>query len=62
MSTAEKLEAMEQLWASLQTKDHFAHPQWHREVLEKRQGRIERRETTFSTLDEVRDRLRERRS
>ena len=60
MSTAEKLEAMEQLWASLQTQEQFAPPEWHREVLEKRQGRIDRGETMFSALDEVQARLRER--
>jgi hypothetical protein len=60
MSTAEKLEVMEQLWASLQTQDQLEPPEWHREVLEKRQARIDRGEATFSTLDDVRGRLRER--
>lgn len=60
MSAAEKLEAVEQLWASLQTQEQFAPPEWHRKVLEKRQERIDRGEATFSTLEEVGDRLQKR--
>ncbi|HUG67959.1 MAG TPA: addiction module protein [Pirellulaceae bacterium] len=63
MTTAEKLEAMEQLWASLQSQsDEFSPPEWHRQVLAERQTRLDRGETTFSSLDEVRDRLGKRES
>ena len=56
MTTAEKLEAMEQLWASLQSQsDEFSPPEWHRQVLAERQTRLDRGETTFSSLDEVPD-------
>jgi hypothetical protein len=60
MTTAEKLEAMEQLWVSLQTSEDFTPPEWHREILAERQKRIDRGETTFSTVSEVRDRLKNR--
>ena len=57
MTTAEKLEAMEQLWAALQLQPDHEPPQWHREVLAERRRRIESGEATFSTLDEVRQRI-----
>lgn len=55
MTTAQKLEAMEQLWASLQLQPDHEMPEWHREVLAERQRRIDSGEATFSTLDERRD-------
>lgn len=58
MSTAEKLEAMEQLWLSLQVEGKYAPPQWHAEVLKRRQKRIENGEAVFSPLEEVAERLR----
>ena len=57
MSTAEKLDAMEQLWASLQTQSDHAPPDWHGQILAERQQRIDRGEVSFSTLDEVRQRI-----
>ncbi len=58
MTTAEKLDAMEQLWASLQMQDGDAvPPQWHGEILAQRQKRIDSGETTFSSLEEVTERL-----
>jgi len=60
MTTAEKLEAMEQLWASLQVQGDFSPPEWHRRILEERQKRIDRGEVSFSSLEEVRERLRNR--
>ncbi|MDA7503597.1 addiction module protein [Planctomicrobium sp.] len=57
MTTAEKLSAMEQLWASLQTQPDHAPPAWHQKVLVERQRRIDSGEATFSTLDEVQDRI-----
>lgn len=57
MTTAQKLDAMEQLWASLRTEASYAPPDWHRNVLAERQRKIDSGETTFSTLDEVRKRI-----
>lgn len=60
MSTAEKLEAMEQLWASLQVQQDLPPPEWHRQILTERQKRIDSGEATFATLAEVRERLEKR--
>lgn len=58
MSTAEKLAAMEQLWNSLQSEvDSAPAPEWHAKILAERQARIDTGETSFSTIDEVRERL-----
>jgi hypothetical protein len=57
MTTAQKLEAMEQLWASLQAAEDYSPPEWHRAILSERQKRIDRGETVFSTVDQVRERL-----
>ena len=60
LTTAQKLDAMEQLWASLQGADDLTAPAWHRQILAERQERIDRGETTFSTVEVVRERLRKR--
>ncbi|MCA8992958.1 MAG: addiction module protein [Planctomycetaceae bacterium] len=58
MSTAEKLDAMEQLWLSLQAEGgDVVPPDWHQEVLAERQKRIDKGETSFSSLNDVRKRL-----
>ncbi len=61
MTIAEKLSAMEQLWASLELeRDDAPPPEWHAKILAERQARIDSGVTTFSTLDEVEARLRKR--
>lgn len=60
MTTAEKLDAMEQLWTSLQDDPvNETTPAWHEQVLDERRKRIESGEAKFYSLDEVRQRLRE---
>ncbi len=55
MTTAEKVAAMEALWTSLQQAvDAPAAPDWHGRVLAERQSQLQRGETTFLTLEEVR--------
>jgi hypothetical protein len=61
MTTAEKIEAMEMLWASLQKNPEHQPPLWHKRVLDMRRAKIERGETKFSTLQEVIDRIQEAR-
>lgn len=62
MTTAEKVAAMEALWASLQqAADPPPAPDWHGQVLSRRREQIERGETTFLSLEEVRTNI-ERRS
>jgi len=58
MSTAEKIAAMEELWTALQQDaDSVSPPEWHAKVLAERQARIDKGETSFLTLEEIRSRL-----
>jgi hypothetical protein len=58
MSTAERLQAMEQLWEALCRSDQeVPSPSWHGNVLADRKGRAERGESRFLTLEQLRNRL-----
>ena len=57
MTVAQKLDAMEQLWISLRGDANYAPPDWHGEVLAERRRKLENGESTFSTIDEVRERI-----
>ena len=57
MTTAEKLSAMEQLWTSLQVEPDHHPPEWHQNVLAERRRKIESGDATFSTLDEIQQRI-----
>lgn len=59
MSVAERLQAMDQLWDSLNgCGDEIPSPEWHRDVLTERKARAQRGEAKFLTLDQLRSRLR----
>jgi putative addiction module component (TIGR02574 family) len=59
MSVTERLQAMEQLWDSLnRCGDEIPSPPWHQDVLADRKARAQRGEAKFLTLDELRSRLR----
>ena len=61
MTIAERIAAMEELWASLQRDaDEIAPPDWHGRVLAERQKRIANGQISFSSLEEVRARLENR--
>lgn len=61
MTTAEKLRAMEALWADLtRNADSFESPAWHAEVLREREQRIAEGKETFLDWDEAKRQLRER--
>ena len=63
MTVAEKLDAMEQLWNSLQNDPvSESSPAWHEEILNERRQQMECGETVFSSFAEVADRLRKRKS
>lgn len=62
MTTAQKLDMMEQLWVSLRSSPDYSSPDWHREILADRKRRIESGETTFSSLDDVVARIKQTRS
>ena len=59
MSVTERLQAMDQLWDSLNRHgDEIPSPDWHQEVLADRKARAQRGEAKFLTLDQLRSRLR----
>ena len=58
MSIAEKLEAMEAIWASLCSRPgDVASPAWHEDVLAERKKRLESGEATVSDWGEAKKRL-----
>jgi putative addiction module component (TIGR02574 family) len=59
LSMAERLEAMEWLWASL-SKDpaQVESPLWHGEILAAREAKVKAGEAQFLTIDQLKDRLR----
>jgi hypothetical protein len=61
MTTAEKLRAMEAIWADLtRNADSFDSPAWHADVLREREQRIAEGKETFIDWDEAKRQLRER--
>ncbi len=62
MSTAERLQAMEQLWEALcKSDEEVPSPSWHGDILADRKGRAQRGEARFLTLEQLRDRLQQAR-
>lgn len=54
MSVKERLQAMETLWDSLVDEEsEIESPQWHREILEDRQRKIENGKAEFISLKEL---------
>ncbi len=61
MTTAEKLRAMETLWADLsRNADAFESPAWHADVLRERQQRVAEGKETFVNWEDAKRQLRER--
>jgi len=59
MSVTERLQAMDQLWDSLnRSGDEIPSPDWHQDVLADRKARVQSGEAKFLTLAELRSRLR----
>jgi Putative addiction module component len=62
MSTAERLQAMEQLWEALcKSDEEVSSPAWHGDVLADRIRRAQQGEARFLTLEQLRDRLQQSR-
>ena len=62
MSTAERLQAMEQLWEALcRSDEEVPSPSWHGDVLADRKRRAQRGEAPFLTMEQLRDRLQQAR-
>lgn len=54
MSTMERLQTMEALWDSLLHEDtEIESPEWHRDILDERRGRIESGNVKFIALEEL---------
>ena len=61
MTTAEKLRAMEALWADLTLQaDNFESPAWHADVLREREQRVAEGNETYVDWEEAKRQLRER--
>jgi hypothetical protein len=61
LTTAEKLQAMEALWADLSRDEtQFQSPGWHEEVLKERACRVEAGEEAFIDWSVDKQQLRER--
>ena len=59
MSVTERLQAMDQLWDSLnRSGEEIPSPDWHQEILADRKARAQRGEAKFLTLAQLRSRLR----
>lgn len=60
MTTKEKLEAMEALWADLTLNEkEFESPAWHAKVLQERDARIEAEQESFIDWEMAKRQLRE---
>lgn len=63
LSRADKLRAMEELWADLsQAEEGFESPAWHGDVLRAREEALKADEDEFVPWEEAKKILRERRS
>lgn len=61
MTTAEKLQAIEEIWADLQrTPDEITSPAWHADVLAAREARIRQGTSRFSDWETAKARIREK--
>jgi hypothetical protein len=59
LSTAERLQAMEWLWASLSAKpEEIESPEWHGEVLAARKAKVDSGEAQFLSVEHPSERLR----
>ena len=63
MDFVDKLKTMEMLWDSISRKpEQVKSPRWHREIIAERLAQIERGEAKFFTIEEVKKRLRKKRT
>ena len=59
LSKAERLQAMEWLWASFsKERQDLESPGWHGDVLAARQAKVDSGEAQFLTVDQLKERLR----
>ena len=59
LTTAERLQAMEWLWASLSDKrEGIESPEWHGQVLAVRKAKVDSGEAQFLSVEQLKERLR----
>ena len=59
LSKAERLQAMEWIWASLSEKpDEIESPEWHGEVLAARKAKVDSGAAQFLSVEQLKERLR----
>jgi putative addiction module component (TIGR02574 family) len=59
LSTAERLQAMEWIWASLSREpEEIESPEWHGEVLAARKAKVDSGEAQFLSVEHLKERLR----
>ena len=59
LSKADRLKAMEWLWASLSEKpDEIDSPEWHGEVLAARKAKVDSGAVQFLSVEQLKERLR----
>ena len=59
LSKAERLQAVELLWASLSKEQQdIESPEWHGEVLAERKAKVDSGEAQFLSVDQLKERLR----
>jgi putative addiction module component (TIGR02574 family) len=59
LSKAERLQAMEWLWASLSDKpEEIESPEWHRQALAARKAKVDSGEAQFLSVEQLKERLR----
>ncbi len=59
LSTAERLQAIEWLWASLSDKpEEIQSPEWHGEVLAARKAKVDSGAAQFLSVQQLKERLR----
>ncbi len=60
MTLEEKLRAMEKLWEDLCRQDAVLVPQWHKDLLDKRERLIEEGQAEFTDWETAKKRITER--
>lgn len=58
LSTSEKIELMEKLWANLSTSPDYTTPEWHGKELAKRKNAAEEGKVTYTEWSKAKEEIR----
>ena len=53
MSTIQRLQAMEELWASLCKEEEIESPEWHKDILQERKNKIKKGKVEYISLEDL---------